>query len=179
MTGARRVSTVLEYAEAKEHTMNAVDILKYGHGTVLQTIAILPQEEWETPGVCGVWSTKNIIAHLASYEQVLVEILSTFLDAGPTPTLDHYRNPNSNFNDAQVAAREHKTSAETLAEYNDAHTQAMALAAQIPAEVFRRPGSVPWYGMEYALDDLIVYMYYGHKREHSAQIAVFHDRLTQ
>jgi len=31
--------------------------------------------------------------------------------------------------------------------------------------------------MNYALDDVIVYMYYGHKREHNAQIAAFRDRL--
>ena len=30
----------------------------------------------------------------------------------------------------------------------------------------------------YALDDVLVYMYYGHKREHSAQIAAFRDRLS-
>jgi len=29
----------------------------------------------------------------------------------------------------------------------------------------------------YALDDFLVYAYYGHKREHSAQIAAFRDRL--
>jgi hypothetical protein len=27
------------------------------------------------------------------------------------------------------------------------------------------------------LDDFIVYTYYGHKREHAAQIAAFRDRL--
>jgi proline iminopeptidase len=32
--------------------------------------------------------------------------------------------------------------------------------------------------LEYALDDFIVYNYYGHKREHSAQIAVFRDRAV-
>lgn len=36
---------------------------------------------------------------------------------------------------------------------------------------------MPWYGDAYALDDLIVYMYYGHKREHNAQIAAFRDRF--
>jgi hypothetical protein len=34
------------------------------------------------------------------------------------------------------------------------------------------------YGKEYALDDFVVYMYYGHKREHGAQVAGFHDRLV-
>jgi hypothetical protein len=58
--------------------MNAVDILKFGQQTVLHTIDSFPDSAWETTGACGVWSVKDIIAHLASYEQVLIEVLSTF-----------------------------------------------------------------------------------------------------
>ncbi len=47
--------------------MNAVDILKYGHLTVIQTIDGFPESAWDTPGACGTWSVKDIIAHLASY----------------------------------------------------------------------------------------------------------------
>ena len=59
--------------------MNAVDILKYGQQTVLQTIDGFPNSAWETPGACGVWSVKDIIAHLTSYEHVLIDVLSPFL----------------------------------------------------------------------------------------------------
>ena len=156
--------------------MNAADILKYGHGTVLRTIADLRGDDWEVPGVCGIWSCKDIIAHLASYERVLVDILATFLGSDPTPYLDRFRDPNSNFNDDQVALRKHNTLADIVAEYSDTCVQTMELVTQIPAETLRQPGTIPWYGAEYALDDLLVYMYYGHKREHCAQIAVYRDR---
>jgi hypothetical protein len=52
--------------------MNAADILTYRHRTVLHTIADLPAEAWEMPGACGVWSCKDIIAHVASFEHVLL-----------------------------------------------------------------------------------------------------------
>src|SRR5919109_3203762 len=74
----------------KEHLMNAVDILKYGQGTVLQTIEGFPESAWETPGACGVWSVKDIIAHLASHEQVLADALTTFLDGSPTRALSMF-----------------------------------------------------------------------------------------
>ena len=64
-------------------------------------------------------------------------------------------------------------------EFNDAHAQVMSLATQISSERFRQTGTLPWYGMEYALDDFLVYTFYGHKREHSAQIAAFGDRLRR
>jgi hypothetical protein len=156
--------------------MNAVDILKYGHLTVLRTIDGLPEAEWDTAGVCGVWSVKDIIAHLASYEHALIDILNTFLDGGPTPYLDEFRG-SEQFNDVQVARRKGKTVAEVLAEYNDTQAKTMALIARIPQETRRQAGTLPWYGMEYALDDFIVYTYYGHKREHCAQIDLFRDRL--
>ena len=56
--------------------MNATDILKYGQPTVLSTLDGFPENAWEMPGACGVWSVKDIIAHLASYEQVLIDILA-------------------------------------------------------------------------------------------------------
>src|SRR6266511_1377248 len=63
-----------------EVAMNAIDILKYGHLTVLGSVDTLTDEEWNTPGACGVWSIKNIIAHLASYEIAICEILGSFID---------------------------------------------------------------------------------------------------
>jgi len=158
--------------------MNAFDILKYGHGTVLQSIEGLPESAWEAPGACGVWSIKDIIAHLASYEHVLVDVLTTFVSSSPTPYLSKFTDPGGNFNDPEVAARKGKSVKEVLGEFQDTHAQVMSLAARIPVETFRQTGTLPWYGSEYALDDFIVYTQYGHKREHSAQIAAFRDHLT-
>jgi hypothetical protein len=157
--------------------MNAVDILKYGQGTVSQTLEGFPESAWETPGACGVWSVKDIIAHLASYEHVLVDVLTTFVDGGPTPYLNRFIEPGGQFNDSEVAARKEKTFREVVDEFNDTHAQVMSLVTRIPVETLRQAGAIPWYGMEYALDDYIVYAFYGHKREHSAQIAVFRDHL--
>ncbi len=157
--------------------MNAVDILKYGHQTVLQATEGFPEGEWETAGACGVWSVKDIIAHLASYEEVLVDILSTFIGKHPTPYLDRFTELGGQFNDIEVEKRKKRTVREVLDEFNDAYAQVTSLAVQIRPELFRETGTLPWYGMGYSLDDVIVYMYYGHKREHSAQIAAFRDRL--
>ena len=159
--------------------MNARDILKYGQQTVLQTLESFPEASWETPGACGVWSVKDIIAHLASYERVLVDILTTFTRSAPTPALNTFLELGVQFNDSEVNRRKKKTIQDVLAEFNDTHTQVMSLLVNIPAETLRQSGTLPWYGMEYALDDVLVYMYYGHKREHSAQIAAFGDCLRE
>jgi hypothetical protein len=159
--------------------MNAVDILKYGNRTFHSTLARIPIEEWTTPGVCGVWSVKEIVAHLASYEQVLVDILGKFLGSEQAPHLQRYLTQGMAFNDAAVAERQGQKSQEALAEYDRHHVNIMSLIPRLPADLLRQPGTLPWYGAEYALDDYFVYQFYGHKREHSAQIAVFSDVLEE
>jgi hypothetical protein len=158
--------------------MNAVDILKYGHLTVGKAIDQLPEADWQTGGVCGYWSVKDIIAHLTSHEHVLVEVLSSFLDGGETPYMSElFAIGPLKFNDVEADKRRDYAVDVVLGEYNDTQAQAMELARRISTETWTTVGTLPWYGKEYALDDLIVYGYYGHKREHSAQIAVFRDTL--
>ena len=159
--------------------MNALDVLKYGNLTVLRTIEGLPHSEWDTPDVCGVWSVKEIIAHLASFEDILVDVLNTFLDGGSTATLEKWRADPLAFNDDEVALRQDKTPEEVVEEYRATQAKTMELAARISPETFRQNGTLPWYGMEYDLDDFIAYSFYGHKREHTAQINVFRDQLAQ
>lgn len=81
------------------------------------------------------------------------------------------------FNDIEAAKRKDLLLRDVLSEYNETQAQTMILAQQLSAQTWTAAGSLPWYGPEYSLDDYIVYSYYGHKREHSAQIAVFRDTL--
>lgn len=159
--------------------MNASNVLKYGNRTVMDVLDSLPFDNWETEGVCGIWSVKNIVAHLTSYEWVLADILRELEAGGPTPHLDAYRLTGMVFNDEQVDARKDMSAAETLAEYQAAHADVLALASLLPFERYRETGNLPWYGLEYSLDDYIVYAIYGHKREHIAQVNVYRDLLKR
>jgi hypothetical protein len=157
--------------------MNTLDILKYGNRTLLRSIQDLPEADWETRGVCGVWSVKEIIIHLTSYEYFLQEALDQFLDRGARPIMQAMQSQGADFNDIYVGQRKHLSVSEAMDEYRQAHAKSMELAAKIPAEIYPRNGEIPWYGAQYCLEDFIVYTQYGHKREHSAQIMVFRDTL--
>jgi hypothetical protein len=92
--------------------------------------------------------------------------------------LNRYLELGGQFNDAEVSSRKKKTINEVVGGYNDTHAQVMSMVAQLSSETLRHNGTLPWYGEVYALDDFLIYAsYYGHKREHSAQIAAFRDRL--
>src|SRR5690606_19110765 len=127
----------------RDKPMNACDILKYGHTFVLRILKGLPYEDWDTPNVCGTWSTREIIAHLASFDQVLIELLTGFVGGdAPTPILDAFKADGQKFNGTQVPLRQGLNPAEQLAEYNDLHARTLELVARIPEETLRHPGTL-------------------------------------
>jgi hypothetical protein len=157
--------------------MNADDVFRYGHLTLLGVVDGLAEPDWQTPGVCGVWSTRDVVAHLASYELATCDVFASLLGDAPTPYLSALISDGEAFNQTQVEQRRGQSVAETLDEYRAAHERAAELLAQIPIPRRRQTGLLSWYGAEYDLEDLLAYMSYGHKREHSAQIAEFRYRL--
>jgi hypothetical protein len=157
--------------------MNARDVLTYGHFTLLGSIDGLTPEDAAAPGACGVWSIKQLIAHLGTYEAVFADVLAADLGATATPRLDRFLELGEDFNDITVAERDAMTFDQSLAEYTSCYEDAMASLARIAPERLRELGTLPWYGLEYALDDLIVYQQYGHKREHAGQIGVFRGNM--
>jgi hypothetical protein len=159
--------------------MNALDVMRYGHLTVLAAVDGFTDDQVNEGGVCGIWSTRQIIAHLASYERVLADVLQGIVGVGETMLFDEFIATGQEFNDSQVEKRSGQTWAQTLEEYERAYKQVAEIALHIPAETWRQLGTIPWYGDEYSLDDLIAYQYYGHKREHCAQIDVYRDHLAR
>jgi hypothetical protein len=158
--------------------MNAQDVIKYGHLWVHQHIDGLSEEQCLKGGVCGIWSVKDIIAHLGSYEFVLAEVLGSCQGAILTPTLNLMTSMDGDsFNEVQVDLRREKSTAAVIHEYDEAYQMVMGLLPKLEKTLLREPGTIPWYGSEHALDDFLVYQYYGHKREHCAQIAVYRDTL--
>lgn len=158
--------------------MNASDVLKYGHATFVQSVENIPSDARETKGVCGIWSCKDILLHILSYEVLLVEIFSELLgQSESTPIQERLQVDYAGFNDTEVIARQSMTWDEAWTAYVNAQAATVALIADIPLETLHQNGVLAWYGEDYDLEDYLAYSYYGHKREHSAEINVFYDRL--
>ena len=159
--------------------MNAEDVLSYGHRTVQGTLDELSSSDVTQSGVCGVWSVKDLVAYLAvSFENVLVDVLRNATGwSGSTDRLDAYLADRDGFNDSEVARRAGDTYGQVLAEYDGAYDEVSKLIRLTQNDLRRQKGRLEWYGAEYDLEDFITYQYYGHKREHCAQMAAFRDRL--
>jgi hypothetical protein len=148
--------------------MNAVDVLMYGQRTILATMGRYRPDDWSRIAL-GVWTSKDLLGHLGAFEVRFADVLATFVDAPVVSGLLD-ADPRT-FNDDQAAVRADWTIERITDEFLTAHQRVMAHAAALPAERWREVGTIPWYGPEYSLDDLVVYQMYGHKREHDPQLS--------
>ena len=147
--------------------MNPADILRYGQQAIDGLIDRLQPVDWEAIAL-GTWTTKDLVGHLGAFEVRFAEILTLFV--GEEPATNLRATSPATFNDDQAAIRRDWPVERVVAELRDAHALVMSLVPRIPPEVWREVGTIPWYGPEYALDDLMVYTQYGHKREHGPQL---------
>ena len=147
--------------------MNPADILRHGQREIDALIDRLEARHWGAIAL-GTWTAKDLVGHLGAFEVRFVEVLTMFVGEQPATSLRAA--PLATFNDDQAAIRLDWPVDAIVAELRDAHRRASDLVPRIPAERWREVGTIPWYGPEYALDDLVVYTMYGHKREHSPQL---------
>ena len=153
--------------------MNPIDLLRYGQKTIDELIDRLRPDDW-TAIALGTWTAKDVVGHLGAFEVRFAEVLAVAVGEEPATNL-RAASP-ATFNDDQAAIRTEWSIADVLLEFRDAHRATLVLAAQVPAETWREVGTIPWYGPQYSLDDLLVYTIYGHKREHGPQLEAVLER---
>jgi hypothetical protein len=153
--------------------VNPHDILRHGQREIDTLIDRFQPDDWNAVAL-GTWTAKDLVGHLGVFEVRFVEILTRF--AGEEPATSLVDDPLETFNDDQAAIRVDWSVEAIVAELRDAFAAAMALVSRIPPERWREVGTIPWYGPEYALDDLVVYLMYGHKREHAPQLDAVLER---
>ncbi len=157
--------------------MNMSEALQNANLLVIRALDGLPEKEWDIPGACGNWSVKDIVAHLASYEHVIVDVLNTFQGSELTPTVKQWIQSRAAFNDREVEARKYDTAQQVMDEYQGTQVEAASLIMQIPPEKVLQTGTMLWYGKQYRLADFIQHMC-EHIREHVAQISAFHAQVS-
>ncbi|MDQ3128975.1 MAG: maleylpyruvate isomerase N-terminal domain-containing protein [Chloroflexota bacterium] len=153
--------------------MNPADLLRYGQAQIDDLIDRCTLADWAAIAL-GTWTTKDLVGHLGAYEVRFAEVLSLF--AGVEPATNLRTESPTTFNDDQAAIRRDWSVESIVAEIRDAHALSTSLVGRIPAETWREVGTIPWYGPEYSLDDLLVYSLYGHKREHGPQLEAVLER---
>ncbi len=153
--------------------MNPADLLRYGQAQIDELIDRCTPADWSAIAL-GTWTTKDLVGHLGAFEVRFAEVLALF--AGVEPMTNLRAESPTTFNDDQAAIRSDWSVQAIVAELRDAHALSTSLVGRIPAATWSEVGTIPWYGLEYSLDDLLVYSLYGHKREHGPQLEAVLER---
>jgi hypothetical protein len=153
--------------------MQTLDVLMYGQRTIRSTIDRYGADDWDRIAL-GVWTAKDLLGHLGAFEVRFADQLAPF--AGEPVQSDLPSADPRTFNDDQAAVRKNWPVEKVMTEFLEAHERVMRHARAISAEVWKEVGTIPWYGPEYSLDDLVVYQQYGHKREHDPQLGAVLER---
>jgi uncharacterized damage-inducible protein DinB len=154
--------------------MNAAKLLEQSHMTVLQTVDDIPEGLWDTPGACGDWSVKDTIAHLTSYEHLLVDALNKLVSDIPTPYLDKFIGGQEEFNKNEVAARQYHTAQQVIDEYNETQLQSADLLVKMPPDKVTQVGTIPW-NKDRCMADFVDIIF-THTSAHCAQIKTFREQ---
>ncbi len=157
--------------------MNVAENLENAHLLVIQSVDNLNELEWDIPIAEDSRTVKDIVAHLASYEHLLVDMFNVVLGtSSDTPYLTQYRTQHADFNKIQVEARSNHTAQQVVDEFEEAQADATSLLARIPIETIEKKGTLG--DKERSLGDIVVALT-GHIQRHCAEITAFRNREKQ
>ena len=142
--------------------MSVTETLDNSHLYAIQTLDDLNEVEWDMPNVVGEWSVKDVVAHLASYEHLLLEILQNFTgQASDNVYITAFRKGRED-------------------DYQDTQTQTPSLLSQVPAAMVEKEGTIPVSdanptgSLAKLVENIAV-----HTRIHCDQIRTFRQREKQ
>lgn len=157
--------------------MNASKILNRGHQNLLDALKDLAPEVCTQGIVTGSWTVKDVMDHLATYEELQLEAFRKFLATDATTPLHDQKVRASflEFNETQWKLNKNQTWEEVLKRYMDVNAQIDQMVKKLSSEQMTKPDATLWYGDKSSFDDVIAYSY-GHKKHHIAQIKLFRQR---
>ncbi|HEU5101769.1 MAG TPA: DinB family protein [Roseiflexaceae bacterium] len=135
---------------------HALEELSRTRAELLGAIAGLDEAALDRKGVVGEWSIKNVLAHIAAWEDWVVQALPARVSSGVTPEDFRQRAEDEDrFNATEVAEREELTPDEQLMELERTRAELLAYLGGLDVATLARahlwdtwPGTLPEYLLE-------------------------------
>jgi uncharacterized protein (TIGR03083 family) len=147
-------------------TLNdAIGMLDRTRQALLELIAALDEEALDRKGTVGGWSVKNVLAHLAAWEDWVVQALPQRVATGATPEDFRARAEDEDrFNAEEVAEREELTPGEQLMELERTRAELLSYVRGLDAATVTRRGA--WAGWPGTIAEYLVGALGEHEAEH-------------
>jgi hypothetical protein len=156
--------------------MDALEALGQTRAELLDTIARLDEATLDRKGVVGEWSIKNVLAHLAAWEDWVVQALPVRIQTGKTPQDFRARAADEDrFNAEEVAEREELTPDEQLIELERTREALIAYLRTLDGAALARRR--PWAGWEGTLPEYLLASLRDHEAEHVEELRAAIGRI--
>ncbi len=137
-------------------------------GTVFHSIAFMPDEELERRPVIGDWSAKDVLGHLAAWEEEITRAIEQFVRGEHVAMLDIASD--DGWNAVEAAKRWDMPLAQVKEELIAARGRVLALVNKLPDDAFTRPGPPP---SQKAFVAQMLNALADHDREHWAKLMAY------
>ncbi|MBI2761444.1 MAG: maleylpyruvate isomerase N-terminal domain-containing protein [Chloroflexi bacterium] len=136
---------------------------------LLKAIGSLHPVALDRPGVVGEWSIKDVLAHIAGWQNWMARALPIRLERGDLPDdLRVTEHNTGDWNRKFVDERRANPPDKVIEDLNDGLRYLLTLAANLGSTRLNAPG--PWSGREASIADYLRDHIVAHDREHREQI---------
>ncbi len=142
--------------------------IREARGALLAAIEGLSPDAMLRPGVVGLWSVKDILAHLTVWESELVTALSRLDKPRQAPEIVNIEDIDE-WNEEQYRANARRPLDAVMQDFNGVHKHLLKAVEDLDDKVLEDPRKFPWMEGE-PLWHLIAENGYWHEQEHADQI---------
>lgn len=154
-----------------------LDDLEAARAELLSAIEGLSEQEMVCPGVVGEWSVKETLAHIVAWDKEIRTVVHAFVTQ-ENPGFDYKISGKRGFakwNAREVEKRRDLSTAQILAEMEEARQKLIELVQGLTEEQLSRRAVPPWRYPTTARRNLEIQA--KHDREHAEQITAWREQV--
>lgn len=153
--------------------------LKQSHSSLLETIDGIPEDAIVTQPVTESWTIKDLLGHMAMWQQVALSFITDYRASGTPQSLGLENDAAvDTYNRRGADLRRDWSLARARAELEDAHRHLLSAVESLSDDDLHKALPAPWHSAA-TLEQLIAINSYEHDPEHIEQIKRWKRSTTE
>lgn len=157
----------------------AIQLLRFSRKDLAETIAGLTEEDFSRAKAIDKWTLKDLLSHVASWDEEMVRVLQTFTMPGEsqyTYTISD-KNDYAAWNEDEVNSRRAKSVSEVMSEFEIARRDLIQVVEGLTDPVLNRSRMTPWGEAQTGFQ--LVTIQVEHDHEHADQVRSYRKKIDR
>lgn len=157
----------------------AIQELRTARKELQDTLADMGEEDYLRPKAIDKWTLKDLVAHVASWDEEMVRVLQTFPMPGESlyTYLISERNDFATWNEEQIALRRDHSVSQVISEFETARRDLIQVIEGLTDAVLNRSRMTSWGTPATGFE--ILGTQAEHDREHAAQVRSYRKKIER